>query len=214
MSETIGLIRDGEGRPSCAWHGAIPEYTAYHDAEWGRPVASDQRYFEKLSLEGFQAGLSWLTVLRKRDAFRRAFVGFDIGAVARFGESDVKRLLGDAGIIRHRGKIESVINNARRAPALIQEVGSLAAYFWRFEPEPSARPPRIDWPTLMAMPKTAESKAMSADLKRRGWSFVGPTTIYAFMQSMGIVNDHIEGCWCRAECESLRAGFGRPPRRL
>jgi DNA-3-methyladenine glycosylase I len=183
---------------------------AYHDREWGRPVADDVRLFEKICLEGFQAGLSWLTILRKREHFRHAFAGFDFEKVARFGAKDVRRLLGDAGIIRHRGKIESTINNARRALALVDEAGSLAAYFWRFEPEPAKRPRKLDWPTLMTLSKTEESLALSKDLKKRGWSFVGPTTVYAFMQAMGMVNDHLEGCYCRAEVERERKAFKGP----
>lgn len=206
-----GLIEDG-GRWSCQWHSGLPDYRAYHDAEWGRPVTDDVRLFEKLSLEGFQSGLSWLTVLRKREAFRRGFAEFDFHRVANFGEAEIERLLGNAGIIRHRRKIESVINNARRAIDLETEFGSLAAYFWRFEPDAASRPPRLDWETLRAMPTTAESTALSKDLKRRGWSYVGPTTVYAFMQAMGLVNDHVEGCWCRAEVNDLRAKVRRPVR--
>ncbi len=197
---------------TCWWHGGIAEYQRYHDHEWGRPVSDDDRLFEKICLEGFQAGLSWLTILRKREAFREAFAGFVPERVAAYGERDVERLLQDAGIVRHRGKIESVINNAERALEVQAEFGSLAAYFWRFEPSPEARPPRIDEQTLTAMPVTGESKALSKDLKRRGWSFVGPTTVYAFMQAMGLVNDHVEGCSCRAEIEAERAAFVRPAR--
>ncbi|MCW5695203.1 MAG: DNA-3-methyladenine glycosylase I [Bauldia sp.] len=199
-----GLIVDSKGRPSCRWHGALPDYEAYHDAEWGRPVTDDRRLFEKICLEGFQSGLSWLTILRKRPAFRAAFAGFDIEAVAGFGDADVERLMQDAGIVRHRGKIASVVNNARRAIELRDHAGSLAAYFWSFEPKPGARPKKLDLATLMAMPKTEESTALSKDLRRRGWTFVGPTTVYAFMQAMGLVNDHLDGCWCRAEVERER----------
>jgi len=205
-----GLLRETDGRCSCRWHGAIPEYQAYHHAEWGRPTADDTRLFEKICLEGFQSGLSWLTILRKREAFRRAFAGFDADRVAAFGPADVERLLGDAGIVRHRGKIESVINNAKRLQALRAEAGSLAAFVWSFEPKPADRPERLDFGTLMAMPKTAESTALSKALRKRGWSFVGPTTVYAFMQAVGIVDDHIEGCWCRPECEAERRAFARP----
>ncbi|MCC6734682.1 MAG: DNA-3-methyladenine glycosylase I [Bauldia sp.] len=203
-------MRETDGRCSCRWHGAIPEYQAYHHAEWGRPTADDTRLFEKICLEGFQSGLSWLTILRKREAFRRAFAGFDADRVAAFGPADVERLLGDAGIVRHRGKIESVINNAKRLQALRAEAGSLAAFVWSFEPKPADRPERLDFGTLMAMPKTAESTALSKALRKRGWSFVGPTTVYAFMQAVGIVDDHIEGCWCRPECEAERRAFARP----
>ena len=166
----------------------------YHDEEWGRPVTDDRRLFEKVCLEGFQAGLSWLTILRKRDAFRRAFAGFDVEAVARFGPRQVNRLLGDARIVRHRGKIESVINNARRAIELREECHSLSEYFWRWRPDEASRPRRITRDVLMTMATTRESTALSQDLRRRGWTFVGPTTVYAFMQAMGLVNDHVEQC--------------------
>ena len=171
----------------------------YHDTEWGRPVTDDRRLFEKICLEGFQSGLSWLTILRKREAFRRAFAGFDFDRVARFTPRRVDALLGDAGIIRHRGKIESTINNARRAREIVRECGSLAAYFWRWQPPPAARPARITRTALTGLSATAESIALSRDLKRRGWTFVGPTTVYAFMQAMGLVNDHVEGCFVRGE---------------
>ena len=194
----------------CAWAGTDPENVRYHDEEWGRPVTDDDRLFEKLCLEGFQSGLSWLTILRKRENFRKAFRGFSIEKVARMGEADVERLLQDAGIIRHRGKIASVYNNARRAVALVEEQGSLARYFWSFEPAQKDRPQRIDRAAVMAMPKTDVSTRISKDLKKRGWSFVGPTTIYAFMQAMGMVNDHIEGCVCRSEVEKERSAFKRP----
>jgi len=187
-----------------------PEYLRYHDEEWGFPTADDVRLFEKVCLEGFQAGLSWLTILRKRDAFRRAFAGFDFDRVARFGARDVRRLLADAGIVRHRGKIESAIQNAQRARALAAEVGSLAAYFWSFEPAPEARPPRITWDTLRAMPVTPASIALSKDLRRRGFTFVGPTTMYAFMQAVGIVDDHLDGCVIRPRAERARRGVARP----
>ena len=205
-----GLIVGEDGKRRCAWGGSTPEYARYHDREWGRPVDNDNRLFEKLCLEGFQSGLSWLTILRKRENFRNAFAGFDVDTVAKFGARDVNRLLKDAGIVRHRGKIESTINNARRARALVSEHGSLAAYVWRFEPEPGSRPKKLDWATLRAMSTTNESTALSKDLKKRGWSFVGPTTVYAFMQAMGMVNDHIHGCHCRVEVERLRRGFVRP----
>jgi DNA-3-methyladenine glycosylase I len=170
------------------------------------------RLFEKVCLEGFQSGLSWLTILRKREAFRRAFAGFDPERVARFGARDVARLLADAGIVRHRGKIESTIHNARRALDLRDEAGSLAAYFWRWEPDPGSRPRRLTWPLLQRMATTPESLALSKDLRRRGWTFVGPTTVYAFMQAVGIVNDHLDGCAFRAAAERARRAFSRPGR--
>ncbi|MBV2143071.1 DNA-3-methyladenine glycosylase I [Falsochrobactrum sp. TDYN1] len=210
MSETTGLVRDADGTVRCFWSGNLPDYVAYHDQEWGVPVADDQRLFEKICLEGFQSGLSWLTILRKRENFRAAFDGFDFRRVALYDEKDVERLLGDKGIVRHRGKIESTINNARRAIELVGEKGSLAAYFWSFEPKAEERPTIVDYPTLAANPKTDISTRISKDLKKRGWSFVGPTTVYAFMQAMGMVNDHIEGCHCRAHIEKLRQSFLRP----
>ena len=193
-----GLFTDEQSITRCAWCAATPSYIHYHDTEWGFPVTDDRRLFEKLCLEGFQAGLSWLTILNKREAFRRAFAGFDAQAVARFGEADVQRLLADAGIVRHRGKIESTIHNARRALDLADECGSLAAYAWRFEPGAASRPRRLTWAALQKLTRSPESIAMSKDLKRRGWSYVGPTTVYAFMQAMGLVNDHVEGCAVRA----------------
>ena len=201
----------GKGR--CAWPGTDELYIRYHDEEWGRLVTDDQRLFEKICLEGFQSGLSWITILRKRENFRRAFRQFDPAAVARFGARDVERLLKDAGIIRHRGKIESTINNAKRALTLIDEQGSLAAYFWSWEPGASARPQRITPAQLRKMSTTPESVALSKDLKKRGWTFVGPTTCYAFMQAMGLVNDHVEDCYVRAEIEHARRRFTRPARR-
>jgi DNA-3-methyladenine glycosylase I len=178
----------------CWWCGADPLYVRYHDDEWGRPVTNDRRLYEKVCLEGFQSGLSWLTILRKRDNFRAAFHDFDIDRVARFTTRDVERLLKNEGIIRHRGKIESTINNARRARELRDEAGSLSAYFWRWQPDPSSRPRRITRDVLMTMATTPESTALSKDLRKRGWTFVGPTTIYAFMQAVGLVNDHVETC--------------------
>ena len=195
----------------CWWCGDDELYVAYHDREWGFPVADDRRLFEKVCLEGFQAGLSWLTILRKRDAFREGFAHFDFERVAKFKAPDVERLLGNAGIVRHRGKIESTINNAQRAQELAAEFGSLAAYFWRWEPVKSARPRRITREVLAGMPVSAESTALSKDLKKRGWSFVGPTTIYAFMQAMGLVNDHIHACTVHADAAHARAAF-LPPR--
>jgi DNA-3-methyladenine glycosylase I len=194
----------------CAWCGDDPLYQRYHDTEWGFPVADDRRLFEKVCLEGFQAGLSWLTILRKREAFRAAFDGFDRDRVARYDARRVERLLKDAGIVRHRGKIESTINNARRARELAREHGSLAAFFWGHEPDSAARPARIDLATLATLAKTPESTALSRRLKALGWSFVGPTTLYAFMQAMGLVNDHLEGCAVRERALEARRRFRRP----
>jgi len=205
-----GLLRHDDSLPRCWWAGSDPLYLRYHDDEWGRPVTDDRRLFEKICLEGFQAGLSWLTILRKRDAFRRAFGDFDISRVARFGARDINRLLGDAGIVRHRGKIESAVNNARRAETLIDEFGSLAAYVWQWEPDVKSRPRRITRTALMDLAVTPESKALSKDLKGRGWTFVGPTTIYAFMQAVGLVNDHIDGCFSRDAAEAARQRLVRP----
>jgi DNA-3-methyladenine glycosylase I len=205
-----GLIAGTDGVLRCAWPGNDELYRHYHDNEWGRPVGDDIRLFEKICLEGFQSGLSWLTILRKRENFREAFVGFDFDRVAAFTERDVERLLANAGIIRHRGKIVSTINNARRARELVDEAGSLAAWFWKFEPQSHERPTVLDRAAVMAMPKTAASALISKELKKRGWSFVGPTTVYAFMQAMGMVNDHIEGCVCRPVVERERQQFRRP----
>jgi DNA-3-methyladenine glycosylase I len=206
--EGITVGEDGVAR--CWWGAGDPLYRPYHDQEWGRPVADDRRLFEKLSLEGFQAGLSWLTILRKREHFRQAFAGFDPVAVARFDDRQVERLLADPGIVRNRAKIEATINNARRYTELAEEFGSLAAYVWRFEPDPDARPPVLDHAALMRLGQSPESKAMSRDLRRRGWSFVGPTTVYAFMEAMGLVNDHLEGCHRRPLVEAERQRFRRP----
>ena len=193
-------LRTGaDGVTRCWWCGDDPLYVAYHDDEWGRGVHNDTRLFEKLCLEGFQSGLSWLTILRKRDSFRAAFAGFDIERVAAFGPDDVERLVLDAGIVRHRGKIESTINNARRAVDLIDEVGSLSAHVRSFAPSEPHRPPDAD----PIPPTSPASVALSKDLKRRGWTFVGPTTMYAFMQAMGLVNDHIEGCAVRPLCPGV-----------
>lgn len=193
----LEIIVGEDGVARCSW-GAEPEiYRAYHDTEWGFPVTDDHRLFEKLCLEGFQAGLSWLTILRKRNAFRSAFAGFDPGAVAAFDESDVTRLLDDAGIVRHQGKIRSVMNNAHRALEMIEEHGSLAAFFWSYADESETPPAEIPATTPV-------STALAGDLKRRGWSFVGPTTVYAFMQAMGLVNDHLDGCVARAEVTRQR----------
>ncbi|MEO5695634.1 MAG: DNA-3-methyladenine glycosylase I [Burkholderiaceae bacterium] len=193
-----GLFAGDDGALRCQWCRASPAYQHYHDHEWGFPVTDDRRLFEKLCLEGFQAGLSWLTILNKRDAFRRAFADFDAERIVRFDAGDVARLLGNAGIVRHRGKIESTINNAARVLELREAFGSLAAYAWGFAPAAGSRPTRITLAALQAMTTSPESVAMSKDLKKRGWSFVGPTTVYAFMQAMGLVNDHLEGCHVRA----------------
>jgi len=205
-----GLARGDDGVVRCAWGLSDPLYVRYHDEEWGFPVADDRRLFEKLCLEGFQSGLSWLTILRKREGFRAAFRGFDVEALARFGARDVARLLKDAAIVRHRGKIESTLNNARRARDLAEEAGSLAAYVWSYEPAAGDRPKRLTRAVLRRMATTPVSTALSRDLKRRGWTFVGPTTAYAFMQAMGLVNDHLEGCAVRERAEHARSRFVRP----
>jgi DNA-3-methyladenine glycosylase I len=210
MSAGDGLAQGDDGVTRCFWADSAPEYRAYHDTEWGYPVADDRRLFEKLCLEGFQSGLSWLTILRKREGFREAFAGFDFEQVARFGPKDVERLLGDAAIVRHRGKIEATINNAQRAVELVDEEGSLASYVWRFEPDPVSRPKRLTWAALVEMAQTEESRALAKDLKRRGWRFVGPTTVYAFMQAMGLVNDHVDGCAARDPAAAARAAFAVP----
>jgi len=197
-----GTVPGPDGRPRCGWCAVTPEYFAYHDREWGFPVDDDRRLFEKLCLEGFQSGLSWRTILAKRENFRAGFAGFDVERMAAFGAADVARLLADAGIVRHRGKIEAAINNARRARELVDREGSLAAYVWRFEPAAEGRPRGVS--------TSPESVAMSKDLKKRGWAFVGPTTVYAFMQAMGLVNDHAEDCAIHVEAERARQEFRRP----
>jgi DNA-3-methyladenine glycosylase I len=207
-----GLMAGEDGKIRCWWPGADAEYRRYHDEEWGQLVTDDTRLFEKICLEGFQSGLSWLTILRKRGNFRAGFAGFDFHKVAMFNDDDIARLLADSGIVRHRGKIVSTINNAVRAIEMKQEFGTLAAYFWSFEPPAGERPPRFDHAALTAAPSTAASARLSKDLKKRGWSFVGPTTCYAFMQAMGLVNDHLEGCHCRAPLEKARAALKRPGR--
>jgi DNA-3-methyladenine glycosylase I len=207
---TRGLARGPDGLPRCWWGAADDLYRAYHDREWGFPVTDDRRLFEKICLEGFQSGLSWITILRKRENFRAAFARFDPARVARFSGRDVRRLLRDAGIVRHRGKIESTINNARRALELEKEYGSLARYFWRWAPDSASRPRRLTQAALLAMAVTDQSKALGRDLKRRGWTFVGPTTVYAFMQAMGLVNDHLEGCVVREEAARARAVLAVP----
>ncbi|RYX95729.1 MAG: DNA-3-methyladenine glycosylase I [Comamonadaceae bacterium] len=216
MAEALpaGLFaeEDGGGRPiRCLWCQATPLYRRYHDTEWGFPVDDERRLFEKLCLEGFQAGLSWITILNKREAFRLAFANFEAEPLSRFDAADVERLMGDAGIVRHRGKIESTINNARRVIELRREFGSLAAYAWQHEPAADVRPERIDLETVKAMPVTEASTRLSKDLKKRGWTFVGPTTMYAFMQAMGLVNDHFEGCNARGQALAARKAF-TPPR--
>lgn len=193
-----------DGRPRCRWCAGAPEFEPYHDNEWGYPVGDDQRLFEKVSLEAFQSGLSWRTILAKRENFRRAFDRFDFHRVAKYGEKDVARLLADEGIVRHRGKIEAVINNAQRAVELQKEQGSLAAYFWRYEADPAAG---VEPQTAST---SAESVALSKDLKKRGWKFVGPTTVYAFMQAMGLVNDHARGCVMSAKADAARQAFRVP----
>lgn len=209
-----GIVIGEDGLQRCAWQGNLDDYRRYHDEEWGRPVTDDRRLFEKICLEGFQSGLSWLTILRKRAAFRAAFAGFDFDKVAEFDEIDIERCLADSGIVRHRGKIVSTINNARRAQELRGEFGSLANYFWSHEPPASERPQRVTYEAIVANPTTPTSTRISKDLKKRGWTFVGPTTIYAFMQAMGLVNDHIEGCHCRMVVEEMRANFARPQVRV
>lgn len=203
MSTTF-VAPDGKSR--CHWCGAAPEFLHYHDAEWGFPVSDDHRLFEKLCLESFQSGLSWRTILAKRENFRAAFHDFDFDQVARYTQGDVDRLLNDAGIVRHRGKIEATINNARQAQALVKTEGSLATFIWRYEPDLSQ----------LAEPQTASTSAasiaLSKDLRKRGWKFVGPTTVYAFMQAMGLINDHVEDCVIRAQVERARQQFKRPGR--
>ena len=198
------VVPGPDGKPRCGWCGNIAEFFPYHDTEWGFPVDDDRRLFEKLCFESFQSGLSWRTILNKRENFRAAFDNFQIENVAHFSEKDVKRLLLDTGIIRHRGKIEAVINNAARVQELIVEEGSFAAYVWRYEPDPdSIGPPQ-------SQSTSPESIALSKDLKKRGWRFVGPTTVYAFLQSMGLINDHLEGCVTRIEVTRARKAFARP----
>lgn len=201
MSKTI---KGPDGKARCRWCNAAPEFFDYHDNEWGYPVGDDRHLFEKLCLESFQSGLSWRTILAKRDNFRKAFKNFDFNAVARFTEHDVERLLDDAGIVRHRGKIKAVINNAKRAQEVVEQEGSLAAFIWRYEPDPKT----------LAEPQSAstsaESITLSKELKKRGWKFVGPTTVYAFMQAMGLINDHAEGCAFRAKADKARASFKKP----
>ncbi|MFG6448326.1 DNA-3-methyladenine glycosylase I [Roseateles sp. BYS180W] len=204
MTDLPKLYSGPDGQARCHWCGAAPEFLHYHDTEWGFPVADDFRLFEKICLEGFQSGLSWRTILAKRENFRAAFVGFDFHRIAQFTAQDVQRLLQDAGIVRHRGKIEAVIHNARQACTLAQQEGSLAAYFWRFEPQPDS----------LAAPQSAstspDSVALSKALKKLGWKFVGPTTVYAFMQAMGLINDHAQGCVVRSQVAASRKKFSVP----
>jgi DNA-3-methyladenine glycosylase I len=211
MPEPVdGVLRGEDGVARCWWADSDPLFRGYHDGEWGRPVVDDRRMFEKICLEAFQSGLSWLTILRKRENFRRAFEGFEPEAVARFDEARINRLMADPGIVRNRPKILATVNNARRCLEAVAEFGSLSAHLWSFEPDVSSRPPVMDRATLMTLSTSPESVAMSKDLRRRGWAFVGPTTLYAMMQSNGIVNDHLAGCHVRAEVESERAGLRRP----
>ncbi|MEJ7596301.1 MAG: DNA-3-methyladenine glycosylase I [Kofleriaceae bacterium] len=192
-----GLALGPDDRPRCGWGVSAPDYVPYHDAEWGFPVHDDRRLFEKICLEGFQSGLSWLTILRKREGFRRGFAQFDVAKIAKFTARDVTRLVTDEAIIRHRGKIESTINNAKRVAEIVAEHGSLSAYAWTFVPPARERPKAMTLRALRAMPLTPTSERLSKDLKRRGFTYVGPTTMYAFMQAMGLVNDHLEGCVIR-----------------
>jgi len=194
----------------CWWPGSDEQYQNYHDKEWGWPVDEDRRLFEKICLEGFQAGLSWLTILRKRENFRMGFANFDFIKVAKFDENDVERLLQNAGIVRHRGKILATINNANRAIEMVDEFGSLAKYFWQYEPKASDRLKSLSEEEAKNLGVPDIAGELSKDLKKRGWKFVGPTTCYAFMQAMGLVNDHVDECFCRKEIEKARAVFVRP----
>jgi DNA-3-methyladenine glycosylase I len=205
----LSLIKHADGLHRCSWCAALPDYMAYHDTEWGHPVMDDIRLFEKVTLEGFQSGLSWLTILRKREGFRSAFKGFDFQKVARFTAKDVERLLQDAGIVRHRGKIESTINNAKQLCTLLDKEDSFAKFIWQFEPPAKSRPKRITPEVAVTLTQSPESVALSKALKKHGFSFVGPTTMYAFMQSMGLVNDHLHGCHSRALVEQKRQALQR-----
>ncbi|MGY2959821.1 DNA-3-methyladenine glycosylase I [Pseudomonas sp. TE36184] len=205
-----GLSTNDAGLTHCSWRTAAPEYPHYHDYEWGVPVADDIQLYEKICLEGFQAGMAWITILRKREHFRRAFDGFDFRRVAQYGEADIERLMADPGIVRNRAKIVSTLNNARRACELVEEAGSLAKWLWSFEPTPDERPTRVDLAYWTANPTSPASVRLSKALKKRGWTYVGPTTMYALMQATGMVNDHLEGCACREPIEALRRRFNRP----
>jgi DNA-3-methyladenine glycosylase I len=198
------LVLCADGRRRCAWCASAPEFPDYHDNEWGFPVDDDIRLFEKICLEGFQSGLSWRTILMKRPAFRDAFLDFDFHLVAQFTERDIANLMGNRGIVRHRGKIEAVINNARRAIEMVQNHGSLSAFFWRYEPDP------IQFPEPQTVTTCPEAIVLSKELKKLGWKFVGPTTLFAFMQAMGMVNDHVHGCITRNAVEKARSEFKRP----
>jgi DNA-3-methyladenine glycosylase I len=195
-----------DGQPRCGWCDAAPEFLQYHDQEWGFPVSDDHRLFEKLCLESFQSGLSWRTILAKRENFRAAFHDFDFDKISRFTQTDIERLLQDKGIVRHRGKIEAVINNAQRAQELVKQEGSLAAFIWRYEPDVNQQFKPQSAST------SAESIALSKDLKKLGWKFVGPTTVYAFMQAMGLINDHVDDCVIRPKVEKARKNFQKPQR--
>lgn len=205
-----GLTTDASGLTHCTWRTAAPEYPLYHDYEWGVPVADDIALYEKICLEGFQAGMAWITILRKREQFRVAFEGFDFRRVAQYGEADIERLMQDVGIVRNRAKIVSAINNARRACELVDETGSLARWVWGFEPAEDERPDVVDMTYWTGNPTSPASVRLSKALKKRGWTYVGPTTMYALMQAMGMVNDHLEGCACRPQIEALRRQFKRP----
>jgi len=198
------VILEEDGKPRCRWCAAAPEFLHYHDSEWGFPVVDDIRLFEKICLEVFQSGLSWRTILAKRENFRRAFHGFDFNKIAKYTEHEIDRLLADTGIVRHRGKIEAVINNAKRAKEIVAKEGSLAAFIWKYEPSAGglAEPQSVS--------TSAESNRLSKDLKNLGWKFVGPTTVYAFMQAMGLINDHVDACVIRAKVERARKQFKRP----
>ncbi len=205
-----GVLPGDDGKPRCWWCVGDPLYESYHDREWGRPIADDRAIFEKLCLEGFQSGLSWLIILRKREGFRKAFRNFDVKALSRFDARSVDRLMLDAGIVRNRAKIVATLNNAKRCIELVKQFGSLAAHVWSFEPDTASRPASLDWPTLTQLPLNPEAKALSKDLKRRGWSFVGPTTVYSAMESLGVVNDHMDACYIRRDVERDRKRFKRP----
>ncbi|SIT90673.1 DNA-3-methyladenine glycosylase I [Yoonia rosea] len=200
------LFTGPDGEPRCKWSGAAPEFLDYHDKEWGFPVADDTRLFEKLCLESFQSGLSWRTILAKRENFRAAFAGFDYANIAEFGVADHARLMEDTGIVRNKAKIEATINNAERMAELVRAEGSLAAFVWSFEPK------REELAEPQTVSTSAASQALAKELKKRGWKFLGPTTIFAFMQAMGLINDHAKGCVVRERVERARSEFARPGR--